>query len=431
MEEREKTSRVGRPLFCDMIITHQCFFRCQMCVEWKNPPNLPMLSFEECKRFIDELATFVDYPLDINIMGGEPFMVEWLLPLCDYIHEKGFKPIVSTNGYLIDEALAQKIAASHLKVLVISLDATQAKIHDAIRGKAGAHQRIIDAIKFLNKYRSKELHLGILSLILESNLEELPVLVRWTKESGLVDAVSFLGLVESGLVSPKEGWFKKEEYKSIWPQDPGRTQKTIDAIIQMKREGYPVTNPFEQLEAFKEYYRDPEKFLNETEYCIQDYIIDIDPEGGILLSGHPLGSLKEKIPLRELWFSPKANEIRDYIKTHGCDNSRSCLINFICAFRRQEENDSRYCAQRGLKYQQAAQHELALAEFKKAVELQPMDGIIRLGIAYNYFKLGNYEAAIKEYDDAFKVSPEVRTSEVIEQYVHIEHLIRERRNLNE
>ncbi len=424
MERKDGALRIGKPLFCDIIIAHRCFFKCQMCIEWKTPldSDLPMLSFEQCKQFIDELAEFIDYSLDINIMGGEPFAIEWLLSLCDYMHKKGFNPIISTNAYLIDEAMAKKIAASHLKVLAISLDSTEASIHDAIRGKAGAFDHVMRALSYLNKYRSRELHLVILPLILDSNLETLPDLVKWVQESKQADSVSFLALVESGLVNPKEGWFNKPEYRNIWPHNPDRTKKVIESIIDMKQHGYPVTNPYNQLEAFKDYYSDPEKFLNRTEYCIRDYVIDFDPNADILLSGHKLGSIKENTPLKRLWFSSKANEIRKYIDEHGCVNSRSCLINFICAFLKQEEQKLIYCAKRAYAYQQNGEYSHALVEFKKAVALKPEDGKLRLGTAYNYFKLNDYEAALKEYDEAFRISPETHTTEVDLQYKEIQFL---------
>ncbi len=422
MQRKDKAMRIGRPLFCDMIIAHKCFFKCQMCIEWKNPPDLPMLSFEQCTRFVDELSEFIDYSLDINIMGGEPFAIDWLLPLCDYMHEKKLNPIISTNAYLIDETMAKKIAVSKLKVLAISLDATDAKVHDAIRGKKGAFDHVMKALTYLNKYRSKELHLVILPLILESNLETLPDLVRWVKESKQADSVSFQALVESGLVNQKEGWFRKPEYRHVWPHNPKRTKKVIETLIDMKQHGYPITNPNNQLEAFKKYYSDPEKFLDETEYCIRDYIIDLDPNADILLSGHKLGSMKENTPLKHLWFSSKANEIREYIGEHGCVNSRSCLINFICAFMKQEEQELNICERRAYAYQQNGKYDYAVIEFKKAIALKPGDGKLRLGTAYNYFKLNDYEAALKEYEEAFRISPESRTEEIDLQYKEIQFL---------
>lgn len=405
VESNTALSRVGTPLFCDLIPSHKCFFKCKMCIDWKTPKDAPMLTLDECKQFIDSLRDFADYKLDINIMGGEPFMIDWLLPLCNYMYSKGFQSIVSTNGYLIDEEMAKKITDSHLGVLAISLDGIKADTHDSIRGTKGAYSQVMDALGYLSKYRNNNIHITILPLILEKNLEELPELVKWARKSKIIDSVSFLALVESGLVNCKKEWFKQPEYRDLWPQDSDKVKEVMDSIICLKKEGCKIVNPFSQLEAFKEYYNDPEKFLRETEYCIYDYIIDLDPTGDMFLSGHPLGSIRGNISLEELWFSKKANEIRRYIDLYGCDNSRSCLINFICAFTRDGDQQSDYYGKMAIYYQAARKYDLALIYFKKALENNPNSVSLHLGAAYNYLKLKDYKAALYEYEEAFKLDP--------------------------
>jgi len=398
--------KVGNPLFCDLIVSHRCFFKCKMCIDWKTPPNAAVLNFNEAKKFIDNLSDLIDYKIDINIMGGEPFMLDWLLPLCDYIHYKGFKAIISTNAYLINEEMAKKIRDSHLGVLAISLDGMKAETHDSIRGKKGAYSKAVDALGYLKKYRNNNLHISILSLILEKNIEELPRLVKWTRETGFANSISFLALVESGLVKRKEGWFRQSKYGRLWPQDLRKVKKSIDSISLLKKQGYNVDNPFSQLEAFKEYYSNPEEFVRKTEYCIHDYIVDLDPTGDIFLSGHKLGSMKSSGALKKLWFSEEADKIRKYIDAHGCDTSRSCLINFTCAFTQDGDKQSDYFGKMAIYYQAAEKYDLALIHFKKAIEKNPKNVNLHLGAAYNYLKLKDYKAALNEYNEALRLNPD-------------------------
>ncbi len=398
-------SRIGSPLFCDLILSHRCFFRCKMCIDWKTPNNAKTLTFEECKRFIDSLSEFIDYSLDINIMGGEPFMIDWFLPLCDYIYSKGFNPIASTNAYLVDKDMAKKILDSHLGVLAISLDGIKQKTHDYIRGRKGAYAKVMDALGYLKRYRKNScFHITLLPLILEENLQELPELVKWSKNSGLVDSVSFLALVESGLVDCKEGWFRQPQYHRLWPQDHDKLKDVLDLIILLKKQGYRIVNPISQLEAFKEYYRDPEEFLRTTEYCIRDYIIDLDPTGELLLSGHSLGSISDNGSLEKLWFSQKADKIRQKIDLYGCDTSRSCVINFICAFKQDGSSQLDHNGNLAFYYQARGKYDFALLYFKKALECNPDNANLHLGAAYNYLKLRDYRAALQEYKEAFRLN---------------------------
>lgn len=410
----KKLSRVGKPLYSCLILSHRCFFQCQMCLNWNTPPNADRLCFDDCKRFIDGLSEFIDYSLDINIMGGEPLMIDWFLPLCNYIYEKGFTSIISTNGYLIDNEMAKEIIDSHLEVLAFSLDGMKAETHDSIRGMKGAYSRIMDAIGYLKEYRKDKPKVVILTLILEKNLEELIELVNWVQKTDIVGEISFLALQDPGLVDKKENWFQQPEYKQLWPQDFDKLINVIDSLISLKRKGYKIYNPFSQLEAFKEYYRDPERFLQETPHRIYDYIIDLDPTGEIFLSGHLLGSIRDNISLEELWFSEKANKIRQEIDLYGCVNSRAKVINYICAF--QDDNkqvnsngQSKYQAERyaqlGFFYQKKGKYDIAITQFKKALELNPNNAKLHLGVAYNYLKSKDYKAALCEYQEAFRLDP--------------------------
>ena len=411
-------SRVGAPLFCNLIVSHRCFFKCQMCLNWKAPEADKALSFEECKKFVDGLSQFIDYKLDINIMGGEPLMLDWILPLCNYMYEKGFASIMSTNGYLIDETKAQEIADSRLEFLGLSLDGLKPHTHDTIRGMSGSHARIMSAIANLEARCKRPFSITFLTLILESNLGELPELVKWLSQpGGIHKEVSFTALLECGLVKDKEGWFRQAAYKHLWPQDPGKVSGVIDELIALKKQGHKIVNPVSQLEAFKEYYRDPEKFLRETEYCIHDYIIDLDPSSEILLSGHPLGSLKNSHDLKELWFSEKANQIRRYIDEYGCDSSRSCLINFLCAFPPDGDDQLDHYGNLAFFYQVRGKYDQSLLHFKKALIRNPRNANLHLGVAYSYFKLKDYRASVDAYDRAFGLKPDLRKDrEIMSDY---------------
>jgi tetratricopeptide (TPR) repeat protein len=244
--------------------------------------------------------------------------------------------------------------------------------------------------------------------MLEQNIGQLPELVKWAGTTGIIGGISFLALLESGLVKNKEGWFRQPEYKHLWPQDHGKVQGVIDELIALKKQGYKIVNPLSQLEAFKEYYRDPEKFLRETEYCIHDYIIDLDPSSEILLSGHPLGHLENSRDLKELWFSEKANQIRRYIDEYGCDSSRSCLINFLCAFPPDGDDQLDHYGNLAFFYQVRGKYDQSLLHFKKALIRNPRNANLHLGVAYSYLRLKDYRVALDAYDRAFGLKPDLR-----------------------
>jgi len=323
------------PRFCDIIISNRCILKCKMCKAWQCGPQSNELTFEEAKKFVHSLSGFVNFPLEVNVMGGEPLLKNWCLDLCGFIHQQGFKSIISTNACLIDEDMAKKIADSHLDVLAISLESLNAKTHDFYRGIDGIFSKAMKAIEYINKYCKGQLAITILTIIMEKNLDDILELVEWVNKNGLFVNISFLALLETGLVESRYNWFRSQVYQEIWPQDTNKVYKLIDALIELRKRGYKIWNPVSQLEAFKDYYTDPDRFMEETRYRIHDYIIDLDEKGTIYLSGEPLGNIRGD-DLKQLWSSKKADDIRIKIDAKG-PGKRCCVINFICAFPQDNE----------------------------------------------------------------------------------------------
>lgn len=350
--DKNLAPKANVPQFCDMVVATRCVLKCRMCRAWQCGENADEITFDEAKRFVSGLAEFVKYPLEINVMGGEPFLKSWCLDLCNFIHENGFKSIISTNACLIDEDMAKKIADSKLSVLAISLESLKVQTHDFYRGVDGTLTKVMKAIEYLDKYCRGRLPITILAIIMEKNLDDIPELVEWVNRHGLFENISFLALQETGLVENRQDWFKKPQYAELWPQDVNKVHRLIDELIRLRGAGFRIWNPVSQLDAFKLYYTEPDKFMRETEYRIHDYIIDLDEKGTIYLSGETLGNVRE-YNLKQLWFSDKANQIRDKINRHG-PGKRCCVINFVCAF----PSDEEYARRKGDMYKDAERSSL-------------------------------------------------------------------------
>lgn len=322
--------QAGNPRFCDIVISNRCLLECKMCRSWQCGPDSNEITFEEAKRFVEHLSEFVKEPLEINVMGGEPLLKDWCLDLCTFISQKGFRSIISTNAYLIDEDMAKRIADSGLNVLAISLESLNPETHNYIRGRDDVFSRAMKGIDLLAKYCSQDMTLTILTIIMEKNLKEIIGLTEWVNNNKMFQNISFLALLETGLVKERENWFKSPAYKELWPQNTKEVYRVVDELKRLRKSGYKIWNPISQLDAFKEYYTNPERFMRETEYRVHDYVVDLDENGIMYLSGDVLGNIRED-NLKELWFSEKANEIRKKIDIRG-PGKRCCVINFICAF---------------------------------------------------------------------------------------------------
>jgi tetratricopeptide (TPR) repeat protein/pyruvate-formate lyase-activating enzyme len=411
MSDEENLSQTGNPRFCDIVITNRCLLKCKMCKSWQCGPQSNELTFDEAKKFVQSLSEFVKEPLEINVMGGEPLWKDWCLDLCSFISQKGFKSIISTNAYLIDEDMAKRIADSGLNVLAISLESLNPHTHNYLRGKDDVFSKAMKAIEYLEKYCGPNLSLTILTIIMEKNLDEILELTEWVNKNKAIQNISFLALLETGLVQPRHLWFKSQTYKDLWPQDTAKVHRLIDQLIKLRRSGYKIWNPISQLEAFKEYHVDPDKFMRDTEYQIHDYIIDLDESGNIYLSGDVLGNVRTD-DLKQLWFSDKANEIRRKVGIRG-PGKRCCVINFICAFPPDDQYEKKDPLQEnqqvhvaGFRFLEQKEFGKASEEFNKILQSDPRNEHARHGLGLCYQHEGQLDKAIGEFKRGLETNPQ-------------------------
>jgi len=105
----------------------------------------------------------------LTLLGGEPFMREdWDdLALCLGTH--GVRVNAISNGYAMDQSLADRIKKAHLTNVAISVDGLK-KTHEKIRRKPDCYQRALDALDILQK---NGISTAVVTTICRDNLREL------------------------------------------------------------------------------------------------------------------------------------------------------------------------------------------------------------------------------------------------------------------
>jgi mycofactocin radical SAM maturase len=106
----------------------------------------------------------------VNIGGGEPFLREDLIDILKYAHEKRIVTCVSTNGTLIDDFMAKKLAEMDLLYIQVSIDGATQVTNDFIRGK-GSYEKALAGVELLNKYNFT--NLSINTVITRINFKEI------------------------------------------------------------------------------------------------------------------------------------------------------------------------------------------------------------------------------------------------------------------
>ena len=147
----EERTGIKAPRIVAWEITRSCNLACAHCRAAAHCESYPgELSLDECKRVIDDIASITD-PILI-LTGGEPLMREDIWDIIDYAHEKGLHPVIGTNGTLIDDECAARIAQHGIPRVSVSLDFPTAEGQDAFRGKVGAFEDALAGMRNLRAH---------------------------------------------------------------------------------------------------------------------------------------------------------------------------------------------------------------------------------------------------------------------------------------
>ncbi|MDD4939439.1 MAG: radical SAM protein [Candidatus Omnitrophica bacterium] len=324
---KDKTKAL-KPGFCCIGIVDSCMLKCKMCQKWQEDLGTKGFSqptTEQWKTFIRQLRDLVDEGFEIDFGGGEALMRKDLLELVSYAKGLGFKNAIASNGFLIDEEMAKRIVDSGLDSIVLSLDSLKNEVHDRMRGVEGVAQRVHNAIKYLRKY-SKDIHIGICSIIMEQTLDGILDLAEWVNiNRDKTNSILFMAPMQPNNTALDADWYK-EDFSFFWPKDIGKTSAILDELISRRKQGHWIGDSVVQLEAFKAYFANPDKFVKKSP-CNLDRAIHASSIGDIFLCYRwaLLGNIKEGADIREIWHSEAAQNARADIRK--CQDNCHFLLN--------------------------------------------------------------------------------------------------------
>lgn len=312
-----------KPKHCVISLGFECPLKCKMCFMWRVPPEEKCVTLEEWKKFVNELHLFLDFPIEINILGGEPLLKKYIYELITFIRKKGFRASMATSGFLINRDVAGRIASSGLNTLGISLDSLDEKIHDFLRGVGGVYKKAIDAIDLIYDSKCK---IDILTIIMNSNLDGIIKLADWVNSDTRIASVNFMAIMKPHCSDLDNFWYKHKDYGFLWPSNTPKVNEIIDQLISCKKQGYKITNSVVQLENFKLYFKDPTQFVRREKCNFDEVVLNVSSNGNVHLCWEmePIGNIRYD-SIKEIWDNSKAAEVRSKIKS--CQRNCEPMIN--------------------------------------------------------------------------------------------------------
>ena len=174
----------SKPVLVFWETTKACLLRCIHCrADAMTSPSEGQLDTESGMALIDQVASFGSPPPLIVFTGGDPLMREDLGALIAYASSKGVKsavaPAVSQN--LSHEAL-DELKRLGVSSISISLDSSNADMHDSIRRVKGTYARTMEAIEYALRIG---LGVQVNTAVMRQNVMELPAIFQLIRSLGV------------------------------------------------------------------------------------------------------------------------------------------------------------------------------------------------------------------------------------------------------
>ncbi len=173
-------------------LIRRCNLNCIHCYSLSADTDFPgELTTEEVFTVMEDLRAF-GVPVLI-LSGGEPLLRPDIFEISGRAKELGFYVGLSTNGALIDEAMADRIAAIGYDYVGVSLDGIGA-VHDRFRRVPGCFEASLRGIRLC---RDRGIKVGLRFTVTERNVESLAAMLD-LMEAERIDKFYLSHLVYAG-----------------------------------------------------------------------------------------------------------------------------------------------------------------------------------------------------------------------------------------
>lgn len=306
---------VTRPVTFYGLVNERCNVKCRYCEYWRLPNYKDEMSIEEWQKALLSIKDFVG-TFSISFSGGEPFIKPGFLDLMKFCHENGIHAGVTTNGSALNQKNAAKLVDAEPWNLNVSVDAPTAEVHDYLRGWPGLFDKLSAGIRYVREERDRrglDFPIIVKPTIGRKNYKYLPDMVQWAKDQGAT-ALNF---------QPMDRW-TKETYEELWVEEDElpELQKVVDKMTELKRAGEPIMNSELVISLLVPHFQE-KSAPAEAMPCrvgMRDFFIRTNGDVEVCFFFPSIGNIKEA-SAKEIWYGPKAREIRK--QTVECD--KLCL----------------------------------------------------------------------------------------------------------
>lgn len=180
---RDRSSSLLIPMQATLELTYRCNERCTHCylaTYDDQADGRPPLSIQEWQGILDQLADAGTFT--VVLIGGEAMMHPHFWAITEHASRRAFAISLITNGLLIDDRAADRMAEIGFYDVTISLYALKAELHDRMTSRKGSHARTLAAI---DRLRARKVNVGVNCLLTRENIDSYFELEAWAHAHGI------------------------------------------------------------------------------------------------------------------------------------------------------------------------------------------------------------------------------------------------------
>jgi len=193
MEMRKRSSGTFLPRVLALEVTRRCNLDCIHCraTAGDQAPE-GELSLHEYRLLFENLASFAN-PLVI-LTGGEPLLRDDIFEIGLAATARGFRTALSTNGTLVNAETAGRLLEAGIRSASISIDGSNAVVHDDFRQQAGAFEASLAGMRV---FKDAGMRVQVNTSLTRRNVHDMEAIFQLVKELGAAAWHVFL-LVPTG-----------------------------------------------------------------------------------------------------------------------------------------------------------------------------------------------------------------------------------------
>jgi mycofactocin biosynthetic radical S-adenosylmethionine protein MftC len=177
-QAKQRALRLAQPLSVHLELTYVCNWRCVFCYNPRHNDH-KRLSVPEWERVFDELRQLG--ALTLTLTGGEPLAHPEFFAIAGAARRRAFALRIFTNGSLITEEVADRIAALRPSGVELSLHGATAAVHDRATGRPGSFDALFAGV---DRLTARQVALVLKTPLTALNEHELDAMIEMVAARG-------------------------------------------------------------------------------------------------------------------------------------------------------------------------------------------------------------------------------------------------------